>query len=155
MWLTLTFVLDNVATNGLRILIITLLNPLNLVIFSTIRTITNTLTQGLESIKQPFLTEVMKNFSNKNKSKVQINIEIYYLFISVVVFPTIIILQFFIQDIYKIWTLGNIEFNLEIYTILIISVLVASVSLKLTLIAHLITIQKQNSIFLNFCKILK
>ncbi|MDA8825395.1 hypothetical protein N9N39_01495 [Candidatus Pelagibacter bacterium] len=134
LWLTLTFVLDNVATNGLRILIITLLNPLNLVIFSTIRTITNTLTQGLESIKQPFLTELMKNFSNKNKNKVQINIEIYYLFISIVVFPTIIILQFFIQDVYKIWTLGNIEFNLEIYTILIISVLVASVSLPFRII---------------------
>ena len=116
LWLTLTFVLDNVATNGLRILIIALLNPLNLVIFSTIRTITNTLTQGLESIKQPFLTEVMKNFSNKNENKVQINIEIYYLFISIAVFPVTIVLHNLVKKRFKISLIKSIFLLLFILT---------------------------------------
>ena len=105
LWLTFTFLIDNISSNGLRIIIIALSNPATLVIFATIRTITNTLMHALESIRQPFLTGIMKNFSSKSFNKININFEIYFLFISTIVFPVIILLHLFIQSIYSIYIL--------------------------------------------------
>jgi len=124
LWLAFTFIIENIGTNGLRIIITALSNPVILVIFATIRTITNTLTHALDSIRLPFLTELMKNFSLKKIKEINMNYELYYLFISILVFPLIIVLQLFIEDIYNIWTLGKIDFDVNTYTFLIISVLI-------------------------------
>ena len=128
LWLAFTFIIENIGTNGLRIIITAMSNPAILVIFATIRTIINTLVHAIDSIGPSFLTELMKNFSLKKIKSINMNYELYYLFISILVFPLIIILQFFIEDIYIIWTLGKIDFDVNTYTFLIISVLIICVN---------------------------
>ena len=126
-WITVSNIIESISANGMRVIITALANPATLVIFTTIRTVTNMIMKALDTIRIPFLTEVMSNFSNNNSKKLNMNFELYYMFIIIIVFPVIIILQFFIEDLFNVWTLGNIEFNIEIYILLITTVLISSI----------------------------
>ena len=126
-WISAAYIVESTGTQGLRLIISTLANPATLVIFTTIRTIANIFNQILETIRIPFLIEIMNHISNKNSKKINKNFELYYIFISIIIFPSVIILQFFIEDMYNVWTLGKVKFNFETYTILIMAVLISCI----------------------------
>mgnify|MGYP006124205885 FL=1 len=127
-WISLTNITETIGTHGMRIIISTLASPMTLVMFATIRTITNMFMQLLDTIRSPLLIVIMESISEKDKKKININFKLYYLFISIIVYPLLIIFHFFVEDVYKIWTLGNIKFNLETYSILVVAVLVACIN---------------------------
>ena len=133
-WISFSYIMDSIGTNGLRMIISLLANPASLVIFTTIRTITNMIMHGMGTIRDSFLIEVMSHISKNDTKKMNISFEFYYIFIAIIVFPFLIILQFFVEDIYNIWTLGNIQFHFKTYTILIIAVLISCIGLPFRLI---------------------
>jgi O-antigen/teichoic acid export membrane protein len=133
-WISFSYIMDSIGTNGLRMIISLLANPASLVIFTTIRTITNMIMHGMGTIRDSFLIDIMSHISKNDTKKMNISFEFYYIFIAIIVFPFLIILQFFVEDIYNIWTLGNIQFHFKTYTILIIAVLISCIGLPFRLI---------------------
>ena len=86
-WISFSYIMDSIGTNGLRIIISLLANPASLVIFTTIRTITNMIMHGMGTIRDSFLIEIMSHISKNDTKKMNISFEFYYIFIAIIVFP--------------------------------------------------------------------
>ena len=123
------FIFQNVTSDGIRFLIVLLFNPIALVMFSTIRTISNVIRKGLESIYHSFVPETMNALAKKNFKKFNSAFELYFLFLLIFIYPGVTIAHFVAPSFFTFWTLGKIEFNESLFLLLNFSVLATSLSM--------------------------
>ena len=123
------FIFQNVTSDGIRFLIVLLFNPIALVMFSTIRTISNVIRKGLESIYHSFVPETMNALAEKNFKKFNSAFELYFLFLLIFIYPGVTIAHFVAPSFFTFWTLGKIEFNESLFLLLNFSVLATSLSM--------------------------
>jgi len=131
-------IFENFSTQGLRYFISFLFNPLMVVTFSTIRTVSNIYRQFIDGMKEFFIPEFSLIFIKKDKIKLNYYIEIYLILLFLFLFPSLIIIQILIPDLFILWTMGKVDFNSLLFLFLNFSLMIYAIynPLKLILISN-------------------
>ena len=122
--LTVSNLLISLRQEGLRLILAPLFGSKVLVSFTTTRTGANLALQGLNTISNPILPELMNFLKVKNQEKSEIMLATIWTILIFVLTPAVIILQFIMPSVFEIWTLGKIEYNSILFALLSFGVLI-------------------------------
>jgi O-antigen/teichoic acid export membrane protein len=96
--------------------------------FSTTRTISNVSLQGIGTVTNPVMPELMRYLREHDESRMNSVIG-FLLFLTVILLaPILIFIQLIIPDIFLLWTRGKIEFDAPLFGIFSISLLFYAVA---------------------------
>ncbi|WP_010179180.1 MATE family efflux transporter [Aquimarina agarilytica] len=120
--LLISFIIEKLYENGLNIFITSFYSPLKVPLFSTTRTVSNLSIRCSLVISEPLMPNLQKNFSNKDFEGIFENFIYYW---KITFFPILVVFSLllpFIEDLYVFWTLGEINFNYELFVWVFLSV---------------------------------
>lgn len=121
--LTLNFFVDRFSKDGLNLLISSTLGLIALPVFTTTKTIINFATMATNLIISPLQPEIVRFNASKQYHKIIEAIKANWLITNIIICIPFLIGIFFIEDFYQIWTDGKLEFNLTLFALMAISIL--------------------------------
>jgi len=121
-------ILENARQQGVRILLAPLSGMKGLAAFATMRTGSNVALQGLNTITNPLMPDLMRFLHDRDQVRSEAAFGTVWIVVVALMSPTVIILQAFMEPIFSLWTQGQIEFDPLLFAILSLSVLVYAVA---------------------------
>ncbi|RYY53765.1 MAG: hypothetical protein EOO09_16770 [Chitinophagaceae bacterium] len=115
--------LENVRQQGIRLILAPLSGLRELTVFSTLRTGANFALQGLSSITNPLMPELMRFLNQKDQDRFESALSSIWIVVVVLLVPAIIVVQAFAEPLFQVWTRGKIEFNPLLFALLSVNVL--------------------------------
>jgi O-antigen/teichoic acid export membrane protein len=137
----LTYIMDFFKFNGVRFLVNIFSGPIQLVIFTTVRTLANSLNQLFIIIEKPLLPLIMNNKKDSNLIKIN---QYNFIFIVAILNPLIFFIQYIAPFIFELWTLNKINFDPLLFLFLTCSIIFMYLSMPIDKI-----ITGNNYIFFN------
>ena len=119
--------LENVRQQGVRLVLAPLAGPVGLAAFSTMRTGANVALQGLNTIINPLLPDLMRFLHDRDQPRSEAAFSTIWIVIVACLAPGVVILQMFIEPFYVYWTQGKIAFDPLLFALLSLGVLVYAV----------------------------
>ncbi|MBB3836419.1 O-antigen/teichoic acid export membrane protein [Runella defluvii] len=119
---------DNIRQQGTRTLISPFLSPNKFVTFTTIRTGSNIALQGLNTVVNPLMPELVKFLHQKDQDKVNSSISVLWAIVILFMSPAVTILQVYVEPLYLIWTRNKTSFDPYLFSLLSISVLIYAIT---------------------------
>jgi O-antigen/teichoic acid export membrane protein len=120
--------MENARQQGVRILLAPLSGAAGLVAFSTMRTGANIALQGLNTITNPLMPELMRFLNAKDQQKMEASFSMVWLVVLCILAPGVIVLQAVISPLFTIWTKGQVSFDPLLFSMLSQGVLVFAVA---------------------------
>ncbi len=117
-------VLDIVRQQGVRLFLAPLAGIVALAAFSTTRTASNFAMQGLNTLTNPLMPELMRFLHSKDQTRFESAIGTIWIVVVAVIAPMMLVLQVFIGPIFEVWTHGKIQVQPLLFATLSVSVLV-------------------------------
>jgi len=133
--LSIRYFLENFRQQGIRILLVPLSGAAALTAFATMRTGANVALQGLSTITNPMMPELMRFLREKNQEKTVATFDTIWLIVILMLIPFVIVLQGLVPSIFSAWTHGKVPFDPSLFAVLSLSVLVYALSQPATAIA--------------------
>ncbi|WP_276374004.1 hypothetical protein [Chryseolinea sp. H1M3-3] len=118
---------ENVRQQGVRLILTPLSGPVGLVAFSTMRTGANVALQGLNTIINPLLPELMRFLHARDQPRTESAFATIWILVIAVMAPGVVILQAFIEPLYVLWTQNKVSFDPLLFAFLSFGVLVYAV----------------------------
>jgi O-antigen/teichoic acid export membrane protein len=118
---------ENVRQQGVRLVLAPLAGPIGLAAFSTMRTGANVALQGLNTIINPLLPDLMRFLHDRDQPRSEAAFSTIWIVIVAFLAPGVVMLQMFIEPFYVYWTQGKIEFDPLLFALLSLGVLVYAV----------------------------
>ncbi len=125
--LTLNGFLEQFNTNGLIFLITKFTSLAAVPIFTTIRTVTNSVTQITSLILNPLAPEMIRYYATGENSKIKKVIDTNWFISGLLVNIPFMLMAPFIEYLYTWWTKGKLPFNLFLFYTLALSVSVINI----------------------------
>lgn len=122
--LTLKAVLEMFRQQGARLILSPLGGAKEMAAFATMRTGANVASQGLSSITNPLMPELMRFLTQKDQARSEAAFGTVWIVMVAIMAPTVVILQCVVGPLYVIWTRGQIPFNPLLFAVLSLSILV-------------------------------
>ncbi|WP_339726245.1 hypothetical protein [uncultured Paraglaciecola sp.] len=130
-YLMLKYLLDSIRNVGLRILLAPSLPVNQIAQFTTLRTPSNIVMQGANSLAFAIQPELMGAIRDKEFNKVFVLNTFIWLLISFLIIPFVYTLQLVMPFLFELWTLGKLSFDNEVFTVFSIIVVVYALYLPL------------------------
>lgn len=130
--LTINGFLDQMNTNGILFLISKFITASIIPVFTTVRTLTNTMTMLTNLFVQPLVPEMIRFESEGKKENIWKIIEVNWLVSGSLISVAYLILIPVADSLFTIWTKGHIEFNKPLFYLLSLSVLAINFGRSLT-----------------------
>ena len=121
--LTTKAILEMFRQQGARLILSPLAGASEMVAFSTMRTGANVTMQGLNSITNPMMPEVMRFLNQKDQNKLETAFGTIWIILIALLAPTIVLLQGFVEPLFIAWTRGQIAFDSQLFGVLSMSIL--------------------------------
>jgi O-antigen/teichoic acid export membrane protein len=121
-------ILESIRQQGVRVVLAPLSGASGLAAFSTMRTGSNIVLQGLNTISYPLMPELMKFIGQRDQERCNAAFGILWIFLIGLLAPAVLILQVMIEPVFELWTQGKIEFNPALFALLSLSVLLYAIS---------------------------
>ncbi|MHA4847143.1 lipopolysaccharide biosynthesis protein [Flavitalea antarctica] len=121
-------ILDVLRQQGIRIFLAPITGVASLATFSTTRTISNFAMQGLNTVMNPLMPELMGFIHRKDQDRFESAFSMVWMIIIAIIAPGFIFLQLFIGPLFEIWTRGKIALDPALFAILSQTVLVFSIA---------------------------
>lgn len=118
---------ENVRQQGVRLVLTPLSGPVGLVAFSTMRTGANVALQGLNTIVNPLLPDLMRFLHARDQQRTESAFATIWILVIAVMAPGIVILQALIEPLYLLWTQHKVSFDPLLFAFLSFGVLVYAV----------------------------
>lgn len=118
---------ENVRQQGVRLVLAPLAGPIGLAAFSTMRTGANVALQGLNTIINPLLPDLIRFLHDRDQPRSEAAFSTIWIVVVAFMAPGVVILQTFIEPFYVFWTQGKITFDPLLFAILSLGVLVYAV----------------------------
>ncbi len=115
-------VLMQLRQQGIRLLLAPIAGVVALANFTTTRTLSNIMLQGINTIANPIEPELLKFIREREQSKVNYTIAFWY-FVMLAISPFIVVSQAIMPFVYTIWTKGKMAFDPLLYATCVASVL--------------------------------
>ncbi len=119
--------LENARQQGVRIVLAPLSGAAGLAAFSTIRTGSNVALQGLNTITNPLMPDLMRYLHARDQVHTEAAFGTVWIVVVALMAPAVVVLQAFIEPLFSLWTQGLIEFDPILFALLSLSVLVYAV----------------------------
>lgn len=116
--------LERFSNDGLNIIVSSVLGSKVVPLFSTTKVLANLALQLSGLIIQPFQPELSRFYAKKEYKKVINVIKLNWLFAGLILCLPFIIVSPWIEELYTIWTSGKLIFDPQLYSLLIIGVLI-------------------------------
>ncbi len=126
--LTLKTLLEMIRQQGFRILLVPLSGESGMVAFVTMRTGANVAIQGLATITNPLLPELMRFLNQRDQKRSGMSFSIIWLAIISIIAPSVILLQVFVGPFFEIWTRGKVTFDPMLFSMLSMGVLILGIA---------------------------
>ena len=120
--------LENSRQQGIRVVLAPLLGASGLAAFSTMRTGSNVALQGLNTITNPIMPDLMRFLNARDQERSEAAFGTIWIVVIFILAPAVLVLQAVIAPIFNIWTQGHIEFNPALFSLMSLSVLVYAVA---------------------------
>ncbi|MFD0791981.1 hypothetical protein ACFQZX_00050 [Mucilaginibacter litoreus] len=121
-------ILENARNVGVRVILAPLTGAVNLVAFSTLRTGANFAMQGLNTITNPLMPELMHFLNKRDQERSETALGTIWIIIVAIMSPGVVALQTFIEPLFNLWTRGKVVFNPMLFAVLSLSVLVFAIA---------------------------
>lgn len=119
-----TAVLSMVRTTGTRIALAPLTGAAQLAAFATIRTGANVALQGLSTITNPLMPELMRYLRERDQERVEGGFALIWSALVAIMAPAVVILQVIVEPLFSMWTRNQIVFEPLLFALLSLGVLV-------------------------------
>lgn len=116
--------LENVRQQGIRLLLLPLAGSNALVTFTTLRTGANVALQGLNTITNPLLPELMRFIHRRDQERVDAAFGTVLIVVSGILCPAIVLLQATMESIFLAWTRGRAIYDSYLFAMLSVGVLI-------------------------------
>lgn len=120
-------ILENVRQQGVRLVLAPLAGPIGLAAFSTMRTGANVALQGLNTILNPLLPDLMRFLHDRDQPRSEAAFATIWIVVVACMAPGVVILQTVVEPLYVFWTQGKITFDPLLFALLSVGVLVYAV----------------------------
>ena len=121
-------VLENIRQQGARLVLAPLAGATGLAAFSTMRTGSNVALQGLRTIINPLMPELMRFLHQRDQHRSEAAFSTVWLLLISLMAPGVVILQAIVEPFYNIWTRGQVAFNPLLFSALSASVLIYAIA---------------------------
>jgi O-antigen/teichoic acid export membrane protein len=119
--------LENARQQGVRLVLAPLSGAAGMAAFSTMRTGSNVALQGLNTITNPLMPDLMRFLHQRDQVRSEAAFGTVWIVVVALMAPAVVILQAFIAPLFDLWTNSQIEFDPGLFAILSLSVLVYAV----------------------------
>ena len=102
--LSAKIVLDNLRQQGVRLILTPIVGLVNLAVFSTTRTGANFMMQGLNTITNPLMPDLMRFLHMRDQVRSEAAFGIVWIAIVIFMAPSLVIIQIFIEPLFSVWT---------------------------------------------------
>ena len=126
--LTLKSFLEMIRQQGYRLLLLPISGLTSMVAFVTMRTGASVALQGLSTITNPLMPELMRFLNQRDQIRSEMAFSIVWLAVISAMAPAIIILQAFIGPFFEIWTRGKVIFDPTLFGMLSLGVLIFGIA---------------------------
>ncbi|MBA4055109.1 MAG: hypothetical protein C0490_10380, partial [Marivirga sp.] len=120
--------LENARQQGVRLVLAPLSGAAALAAFSTMRTGSNVALQGLNTITNPLMPDLMRFLHERDQVRSEAAFGTIWIVVVSLMAPAVVFLQVFIGPLFTLWTQGQIQFDPGLFAILSLSVLVYAVA---------------------------
>jgi O-antigen/teichoic acid export membrane protein len=121
-------VLDISRQQGVRIFLGALIGVTQMTAFSTMRTMSNLSLQGIGTITNPIMPEIMKFLREKDSVRTNATIGFVWFLAVILLAPVLIAFQWLMPFIFHAWTRGKIAFNPVLFGLFSITLLIFSIA---------------------------
>ncbi len=118
------FLLDLVRQQGIRLFLAPIAGLSAMAAFSTMRTGAYFAIQGLNTITNPMMPELMRFLHNRDQARSSASFAMVWIVVVGIIAPALMIIQLFIEPLFEIWTRGKIEISPLLFGSLSITVLI-------------------------------
>jgi O-antigen/teichoic acid export membrane protein len=118
---------ENVRQQGVRLILTPLSGPVGLVAFSTMRTGANVALQGLNTIVNPLVPDLMRFLHARDQSRTESAFATIWILVIAIMAPGIVILQALIEPLFVLWTQNKVSFDPLLFAFLSFGVLIYAV----------------------------
>lgn len=118
---------ENIRQQGVRLLLAPLAGASGLAAFATMRTGANVALQGLNTIVNPMLPDLMRFLHDRDQARSEAAFATVWVVVVAFIAPGVVILQIFIEPLFIFWTQGKIVFDPFLFALLSLGVLVYAV----------------------------
>jgi len=126
--LTLKSLLEMIRQQGYRLLLLPLSGLSGMVAFVTMRTGASVALQGLATITNPIMPELMRFLNQRDQRRSEMTFSIIWLAVICAMAPSVIILQAFVGPFFEIWTRGKVIFDPMLFGMLSLGVLIFGIA---------------------------
>ncbi|MBC3788545.1 lipopolysaccharide biosynthesis protein [Spirosoma utsteinense] len=120
-------ILESLRQQGVRLVLAPLTGVVGLVAFTTMRTGANVALQGLNSITNPLMPDLMRFLHQRDQARSESAFGTVWIIIVAIMAPAVVVLQAFVEPFYIAWTRGKVPFDPWLFATLSLSVLVYAV----------------------------
>ncbi len=118
---------ENVRQQGVRLVLAPVAGPAALAAFSTMRTGANVALQGLNTIVNPILPDLMRFLHDRDQPRSEAAFSTIWIVVVALMAPGAVILQLVMEPFFVFWTQGKITFDPFLFATLSVGVLVYAV----------------------------
>jgi O-antigen/teichoic acid export membrane protein len=120
--------LEMARQQGIRIILSPMVGVSQMAAFATMRTGANSVLQGLNTITNPLLPELMRFLVGKDQAKSEASFGVVWLVVIACMAPAVIVLQGVAPHLFSAWTRGKIVFDPLLFATLSDAILIYALS---------------------------
>ena len=122
--LTFSLLIETLQQTGFRVVLVPLLGPAAVAQFSTLRTVANTAQQGVNTLVNPTVPELMRVVSARNAAGTSAILSLLWFMAVVLVAPGVVLLQLVGPPVYAEWTRGKLPWDGLTFALLSLSIVI-------------------------------
>jgi len=126
--LAISSIFDFLRQQGVRVFLSSLVGLAEMTAFSSIKTLSNAALQGVGTITNPMMPELMRYLHNKDQPKLVGSIAFVWLLSVIVMGPCLVALQGIMPSVFVLWTRGKIQYNPFLFAFFSVGLLIFSIS---------------------------
>ena len=120
--------LDMARQQGIRIILSPLVGVAEMAAFATMRTGANSVLQGLNTITNPLMPELMRFLVARDQARSEASFGVVWLVVVACMAPAVVVLQWVAPHLFELWTRGKIAFDPLLFATLSDAILIYALS---------------------------
>lgn len=128
LFLSLANLCENLRQQGARLLLTPISGAAGLAAFSTMRTGANVAMQGLHTVTNPLMPELMRFLHTRDQERSEIAFSTVWIVTVSILAPALVILQAVMRPVFAVWTRNQIPFNPWLFALLSLGIIVYAIS---------------------------
>ena len=126
--IALSAVLDISRQQGVRIFLGAIIGIAEMTAFSTMRTMSNISLQGIGTVNNPIMPEIMKFLRERDSERTNAAVGFVWFIAVILLSPVMIVFQWIMPVVYQAWTRGKLTFNPTLFGLFSIALLLFSLA---------------------------